>query len=130
MHVAIDYDDTYTRDPEAWNQVILILIAAGHTVWCVSLRNERVMKEVRDTVGQYVGEDACFGTNNVSKRSYMYVQEGIYIDVWIDDSPEFIANNALRPNPPTEILQTDAVSTLIMPNEKHVFDPLDVYTRG
>lgn len=119
MQIGLDYDDTYTRDPDAWNQVILILMAAGHTVWCVSARHERVMKEVRDTVGQYVGEDACIGTNNVSKRSFMFVEHGVYIDVWIDDNPEFIIENPLRPEPTREFLQTDAISNILMPNYDH-----------
>ena len=32
MHLALDYDNTYTRDPKTWDKVISIFRQAGHKV--------------------------------------------------------------------------------------------------
>ena len=40
MIIALDYDDTYDRDPPFWDQVIAAAARCGHTVIVVTMRHE------------------------------------------------------------------------------------------
>lgn len=71
MIVAIDFDETYTRDPELWDLLLSAAMARGHRVLCVSARHDRQMGEVRDTIGRLIGPEACFGTGRAPKRRFM-----------------------------------------------------------
>ena len=83
MNISLDYDNTYTRDPDSWNHFIYIMSAAGHRVYCVTLRTPEQGDEVRNSIGRLVD---CHFTSMQSKSKYMFAR-GISIDVWIDDMP-------------------------------------------
>jgi hydroxymethylpyrimidine pyrophosphatase-like HAD family hydrolase len=85
----MDFDDTYTRDPEMWNIVIAQMQAAGHKVYCVTARQPSDSLEVYATLGRMVGAENCYFTSMQSKKNYMF-SKGIYINVWIDDNPDAI----------------------------------------
>lgn len=96
MNISLDFDDTYTRDPEAWDKFIKIMRDAGHKVYCVTMRNGEdpwEMIEVWEALNGKV--NAVYGTNRDSKKEFM-AGHGIWIDVWIDDNPYFCENNAWR----------------------------------
>lgn len=40
MNVAIDYDDTYTLNPNLWNKIIEIFMKDNNNVYCVTKRYE------------------------------------------------------------------------------------------
>jgi hypothetical protein len=90
MILAIDFDETYTRDPALWDLVLSAAMARGHRVLCVSARHERQMGEVRETIGRVIGPEACFGTGQAPKRRFMAEVADTHIDVWIDDAPESV----------------------------------------
>lgn len=90
MIIALDYDETYTRDPVLWNSFIHEAMERGHTVYCVTLRSDRQMDEVNGTVGYIIGHDHCIPCNGNGKRDTMWHKHDLIVDVWIDDSPEFI----------------------------------------
>lgn len=92
MIISIDFDDTYTKDPELWDMFCLSAIDKGHTVYCVSARPEEHMYKVRNTIGKVIGTRKCFGTSLKCKRDHMK-KYGIHIDVWIDDTPDAIVSN-------------------------------------
>jgi hypothetical protein len=92
MKISIDYDDTYTRDPNLWDQFAAAAVKRGHQVYCVSARGEQHMDDPRRTIGQIIGPDNCFGTGLRQKRDFMWHTHKIYIDVWIDDQPEMIVD--------------------------------------
>ena len=50
MNVAIDYDNTYTLDPVAWNKIINILLASNHKVYCVTKRYEAIAEDIREAL--------------------------------------------------------------------------------
>jgi hypothetical protein len=79
MRISIDYDGTYTRDPDFWNQVIRMAQQRGHEVKCVTMRfpNEAVDMPC----------DVIY-TSRQSKRNFFPA------DVWIDDQPFFIDMDA------------------------------------
>lgn len=86
MNLSIDFDDTYTRDPDTWDKVIEIFRSAGHKVYCVTWRSDTF--ENKAEVGSMLNHkvDAIFFTGQQAKKEYMYAQ-GIVINVWIDDMP-------------------------------------------
>ena len=93
MKMALDYDDTYTRDPLFWNGVILYAQERGHEVWCVSARHPSNMGEVELTVGRLIGRDKCVGTDGVAKADFMWDAYEQVFSVWIDDKPEAVVTD-------------------------------------
>jgi hypothetical protein len=87
MNIGLDYDNTYTRDPEFWNMFVMNAIKRNHKVYCVTLRIPEQGNEVRSSIGRMV---PCYFTSMQSKSKYMLAQ-GISIDVWIDDMPDCIS---------------------------------------
>ena len=85
MRIAIDYDGTYTADPELWDQFIELAKARGHGVVIVTCRRPT------DENYQDCHHKNCLTvfTNLSSKVSYME-KLGINVDVWIDDDPACI----------------------------------------
>lgn len=90
--ISIDFDDTYTKDPEFWDEVCKLAMTRNHKVYCVSARPEEHMPKVRESLGLIIGEDACFGTGLKPKRKWMK-RKNIEIDVWIDDTPDAIVSD-------------------------------------
>lgn len=91
MNIALDYDDTYTRDPQMWDWFIRDARFRGHHVYCVTMR---YAAEGTDVIQALSGKvDATFFTARKAKRDYM-TKTGIWIDVWIDDSPNWVIEDA------------------------------------
>lgn len=89
MNISVDFDDTYTRDPETWNKVIAVFQAYNHKVYCVTARQPSDSAEVYATIGHMIGAENCYFTSMQSKKNYMF-SKGICIDVWMDDNPDAI----------------------------------------
>ncbi len=102
MLVALDYDETFTRDPSTWRQVISVLRAAGHKIVVVTLRDtsrneaEPVLLALHDHV------DAVFFTSRRAKAEYMFDHHQLFVHVWIDDNPLFILKDANAKIEPSE----------------------------
>lgn len=88
MIIALDYDDTYTADPDLWDSFIENAVNSGHRVIVVTCRRDT--RENRDEcrVPDIAWNDHFF-TNLSPKRWYMEDKE-ISVDIWIDDLPESI----------------------------------------
>lgn len=82
MYIALDYDNTYTNDPQTWDKIIDILELADHRVMCVTYRSPDIPVELPMKIPVYY-------TSWYAKRQYM-LDLDISIDVWIDDWPEGI----------------------------------------
>lgn len=91
MNLAIDYDETYTRDPATWDKVLKVFREAGHKIYLVTWRNENMMPPVYEALDGKVHE--FFATDLEAKKDYMEKQR-IFIDVWIDDMPWAIINSS------------------------------------
>jgi hypothetical protein len=83
MKIAIDYDDTYTLDPEGWELFISLMQSRGHEVVCITKRYRSLLQEVIDTVSVPV-VGASRSKLEAARMS------GHKIDVWIDDKPQTI----------------------------------------
>lgn len=84
MQIGLDYDDTYTRDPEAWNQFVQMFVARGHSVFVVTWRTPEECDDLDESLVNIV--EGVYATSRKAKEKYMFAQ-GIRIDVWIDDNP-------------------------------------------
>lgn len=85
MNIAIDYDNTYTADPELFDSFIALAKARKHRVWIVSAR--RNTPENREIVN--VPDVLTVLTGLAAKQWYME-QCGVRVDIWIDDDPKVI----------------------------------------
>jgi len=86
MNIAIDFDDTYTLNPNVWNQIIDILLKQNNNVYCVTKRYKDNAKDIVE----------AFANTNipiiyaVKSKLEAVSDAGIKIDVWIDDKPQSI----------------------------------------
>ncbi|MCR4319781.1 MAG: hypothetical protein NUV74_05520 [Candidatus Brocadiaceae bacterium] len=87
MLICLDYDETYTVDPEFWDLVIELALARGHRVICATMRHEHEAEEMPKTIGKRV--EAIIYTGR--KAKFDFVQKaGYYPSIWIDDMPHFL----------------------------------------
>lgn len=84
--ISIDYDDTYTSDPELYELFIKQARARGHYVVMVTYRNQD-KHPIDDVQGIEI-----FYTNGMLKADYMRTID-LSPDIWIDDMPEIIGNS-------------------------------------
>lgn len=92
MIIALDYDDTYTRDPQLWDAFIAMSKHRGHTVVCVTMRYPNEGDNVRKALAGKV-DDIIF-TSRQAKYDFVTKNHGYVPSVWIDDSPWFVFNGA------------------------------------
>ncbi len=86
MIISLDYDGTFTKDPELWIQFIQSAKERGHRVVCVTMRSK---EEATVMDGRLLGlVEMCF-TNRKAKKQAARMQ-GIEPDIWIDDFPEWL----------------------------------------
>lgn len=88
MMIALDFDETYTVDPEMWDDVISVLRVAGHTVVIVTYRHPVFDADGRMRPLQERGVPIVF-TNGRAKKRYTEDMH-LKIDIWIDDNPRAI----------------------------------------
>lgn len=90
MIIALDYDDTYTLDPEFWDYFILSALRKNYTVLCVTMRYPHEGAEVEKQIGKY-----CKVIYTCRKAKQPYLADlSIFPDVWIDDRPDWIFTDA------------------------------------
>ena len=92
MNISLDYDDTYTRDPEFWNSFVRGALQRGHKVYCITLRSPQQSHEVYESLAALIGVDNCIFTSMNAKKKFAW-DKGVRIDVWIDDMPDVIGGN-------------------------------------
>jgi hypothetical protein len=88
LNIAIDFDETYTLAPLLWDKIIKSFMEQGHSVHLVTWRSQDEREEVDIEISNWQVAGKHF-TARKAKRKYME-DEGIYIDVWIDDNPAAI----------------------------------------
>jgi hypothetical protein len=88
LTIAIDFDNTFTADVEAWSAVIRELQRHGHQVICVSARHNDVGHRQELTTALPKGVPVLLSMSE-PKRQYA-TRQGFAVDIWIDDIPEAI----------------------------------------
>lgn len=92
MILGLDYDNTFTRDPEFWLGVVALAKSRSHLVFVVTMRHASTEGvPVMQALGHVA--DGIFFSGRKAKKPFMQ-EHGISVDVWIDDMPFFIENNA------------------------------------
>lgn len=92
--IALDYDDTYTADPELWQMFIMRAEKRGHRVYIVTCRRDtdenrlEVYGDRESTLTGLPWSRHIF--TGLAPKKWFCEQRGIKIDIWIDDMPECI----------------------------------------
>jgi hypothetical protein len=92
LTIAIDFDDTFTADAEAWTAVIQTLRSFGHRVVCVSARRN-TFEHRAELVNALPSGVTVLLSYDTPKRLYAK-EQGVEVDIWIDDMPEAIPTRA------------------------------------
>ena len=89
MLFAVDFDGTFSRDPDLFREWVVLGRRMGHTFVLVTGRRDEGQwgDEVRGAVGDLM---PIVFANNGWKRTAAHAA-GYRVDVWIDDNPEWIA---------------------------------------
>ena len=92
LTLSIDFDRTFSADPQLWGEFARKAVADGNTVVMVSRRPDTPedRQTVTDTLGDYA--DAFSQVLLVGDRlkDEAAKEAGVEVDVWVDDSPQFI----------------------------------------
>lgn len=93
MIISVDYDQTYSSDPEAFNLIIKLFQNWGHTVICTTGRGGLSPSddEVRNSIGKLV--PVVFAGKEWKRDAALAA--GYSVDIWIDDMPEMVARQVL-----------------------------------
>lgn len=88
---GLDFDDTFTADPELWRLFIELAVERGHKVVCVSAREdcEHQRAELRKSLPACVPILLSYAT---AKRRFASAA-GVEVDIWIDDYPEAVVRS-------------------------------------
>lgn len=86
MLIALDYDDTYTRDPVFWDQFLELAVSTGHRVICLTMRYPEEAVSLSCEV---------FYTSRKAKKPYAAALM-LHVDIWIDDAPHFILMDSME----------------------------------
>lgn len=81
---GLDWDDTFTADPELWREFVKLARSRGHMVTIVTARLGEKSDEVR-AEARALGIEALFtaGQPKIAAAD----NNGLLVNVWIDDMP-------------------------------------------
>jgi HK97 family phage portal protein len=92
MTISVDFDRTFAADPQLWGEFARQSAAAGNRVVMVSRRRDTPenQDEIAETLGDY--REAFDAVLLVGERlkDEAAREAGIEVDVWVDDSPQFV----------------------------------------
>lgn len=80
MHIAIDYDGTYTLDPYFWDNFKEMVALRGHVVSIITKRGV-------DHKGLLDMPEWQVIHTNLQAKQERCKDLGLHVDVWIDDDP-------------------------------------------
>ena len=92
MTVSIDFDRTFAADPVMWGEFARQSAATGNTVVMVSRRPDTPenQDEIAATMGDYREAFAQVLLVGERLKDEAAREAGLAVDVWVDDSPQFI----------------------------------------
>jgi hypothetical protein len=92
MTISIDYDRTFTADPRLWGEFAKQSAAAGNRVVMVSRRPDTAENQaaMAEALGEYIEAFSDVLLVGETMKDEAAKAAGIEVDVWIDDSPQFI----------------------------------------
>jgi hypothetical protein len=101
----MDYDDTFTKDPPLWMAFITAARSRGHEVIIVTMR---YASECPPTMAEDIG---CPVICTARRAKRMITDAlGLTVDIWIDDSPHFVNEDAQQTPPWPTHLSPDSLN--------------------
>lgn len=94
INIAVDFDETITKDPDAWNQIMKLMHNLGMKVYVVTYRNESEQFGLEYLFATDFIEKVVFTARNGKKAFCESL--GIFIDIWVDDNPITITHTLLN----------------------------------
>lgn len=94
--IALDIDGTYTEDIKMWDAFIKLAQSAGHNVIICTMRyhgGQYGNIESKELIEIFTDVCPIYFTGRQAKKPYMEAL-GINVDIWIDDTPEWILHNS------------------------------------
>ena len=88
MIIALDFDETYTKDPMLWNYLILGVNhdkLKANKIIMATYRHEKLDYDPLFEILRVLGVD-CYFTDGKAKKPFLQ-NLGIEVDIWIDDNP-------------------------------------------
>lgn len=91
MKIALDFDDTYTKDPDLWIKFADHCRSRGHTLCIVTARpDDNDNFDIEMSMLVKMMDIRVIYCSYYPKRHYCATVLDMHFDVWIDDSPEAI----------------------------------------
>ena len=93
LAIAIDYDDTFTANPEMWLNVMQVMHSFGCNIFIVTYRHDN-QQESQDLefLKHYDFVTGIVFTSRKGKKEFC-TKLNIHIDIWIDDNPITITHS-------------------------------------
>lgn len=88
MKIAVDYDDTFTRDKRLFAEFISNAIKRGHNVTFVTFRPPGPFNRDIEKAAELLGIDIVYTGGRQKQHCFE-------ADIWIDDKPELIPSSNL-----------------------------------
>jgi hypothetical protein len=89
MLIAIDFDETLTRDSQLWAQFIATAESLGHRCICITARRqtEDNIESIDEWMRMHGVSLPVYFTGLASKVEHAK-KIGLEVDIWIDDDPK------------------------------------------
>lgn len=95
LNIALDYDNTYSADPNFWIQFIQTSMDYGHNVFIVTYRDDRYD---RNSDLEFLNAIIpVYYTRGCAKKWWMNQfapEEHSKVHIWIEDRPESVFENS------------------------------------
>lgn len=89
MLIAIDYDGTYTRDPELWLRFVVDAKKNGHTIVLATMRHNTEI----DNICEKLKKEVRIVCTSRKAKVKALMEMDIIPDIWIDDQPYWLLND-------------------------------------
>jgi len=90
MIFGLDYDDTFTADPDLWHAFATLAAKRGHRVIGVTARNRDQIIEDQKLLAACESVVYCAGH---AKYDTVLTLLDLAVDVWIDDKPHYVSQS-------------------------------------
>lgn len=104
MRIALDWDDTWTRDAALWATFVRLALRQGHDVRIVTFRRPSGVPDIERELQNFQLNLEIIATNHISKRAVCRAL-GWEPHVWIDDMPELIVDPPEEYNVPLQLIR-------------------------
>lgn len=93
LRIALDYDNTFSADPEFWTGFITRAKSYNHDIRIVTIRDDRF--DITAPMIALEKVTQVIYTRGIAKKWFCeHFTGGFVPDIWIDDKPESILNNS------------------------------------